>query len=96
MPISTNVRIIAATHHDLRIAIRQGLFREDMYYRLNVVPLRIPPLRERSENIPELVAHFLSRAEAAGRPSKNFVPDAMSRLQDYRWPGNVRELENLV
>lgn len=95
-PISTNVRIIAATHRDLRSAVRQGLFREDLYYRLNVVPLRIPPLRERSEDIPELVAHFLSRAEADGIPAKSFVPEAMGRLQDYRWPGNVRELENLV
>lgn len=95
-PISTNVRIIAATHRDLRSAVRQGLFREDLYYRLNVVPLRIPPLRERTEDIPELVAHFLARAEADGMPSKSFVPEAMGRLQDYRWPGNVRELENLV
>lgn len=95
-PISTNVRIIAATHRDLRTAVRQGLFREDLYYRLNVVPMRIPPLRERSEDIPELVAHFLSRAESDGMPAKSFVPEAMGRLQDYRWPGNVRELENLV
>ncbi len=95
-PIATNVRIIAATHRDLRAAVRQGLFREDLYYRLNVVPLRIPPLRERSEDIPELVAHFLTNAEAEGMPVKSFVPEAMSRLQNYRWPGNVRELENLV
>lgn len=95
-PISTNVRIIAATHRDLRSAVRQGLFREDLYYRLNVVPLRIPPLRERSEDIPELVAHFLARAESEGMPAKSFVPEAMERLKDYRWPGNVRELENLV
>ena len=95
-PISTHVRIIAATHRDLRSAVRQGLFREDLYYRLNVVPLRIPPLRERSEDIPELVAHFLARAESEGMPSKSFVPEAMERLKDYRWPGNVRELENLV
>ncbi len=95
-PISTNVRIVAATHRDLRAAVRQGLFREDLYYRLNVVPLRIPPLRERTEDIPELVAHFLSNAEADGMPPKNFLPEAMERLRDYRWPGNVRELENLV
>ncbi|MBS27495.1 MAG: nitrogen regulation protein NR(I) [Alphaproteobacteria bacterium] len=95
-PISTNVRIIAATHRDLRAAVRQGLFREDLYYRLNVVPLRIPPLRERSEDIPELVSHFLARAEAENLPAKSFEPEAMQRLQGYRWPGNVRELENLV
>ena len=95
-PISTNVRIVAATHRDLRVAVRQGLFREDLYYRLNVVPLRIPPLRERTEDIPELVAHFLSNAEVSGMPPKIFVPEAVERLQNYRWPGNVRELENLV
>ncbi|MEK9832039.1 MAG: nitrogen regulation protein NR(I) [Rhodospirillaceae bacterium] len=95
-PISTNVRIIAATHRDLRLAVRQGLFREDLYYRLNVVPLRIPPLRERSEDIPELISHFLSRAETADSAPKSFVPEAVQRLQQYRWPGNVRELENLV
>ena len=95
-PIATNVRIVAATHRDLRVAVRQGLFREDLYYRLNVVPLRIPPLRERSEDIPELVAHFLSSAEAEGMPRKTFQHEAMERLSDYRWPGNVRELENLV
>ncbi len=95
-PISTNVRIIAATHRDLRLAVRQGLFREDLYYRLNVVPLRIPPLRERSEDIPELVAHFLVNAEGRDTAPKSIVPAAMQRLQDYRWPGNVRELENLV
>lgn len=95
-PISTNVRIVAATHRDLRAAVRQGLFREDLYYRLNVVPLRIPPLRERTEDIPELVAHFLANAEADGMPPKTFVPEAIERLRNYRWPGNVRELENLV
>jgi two-component system nitrogen regulation response regulator GlnG len=95
-PISTNVRIIAATHRDMLLAVRQGLFREDLYYRLNVVPLRIPPLRERSEDIPELVSHFLANAETGDMGPKSFVPEAMQRLQDYRWPGNVRELENLV
>lgn len=96
MPISTNVRIVAATHRDLRTAVRQGLFREDLYYRLNVVPLRVPPLRERAEDIPELTTHFLNRAAADGMPAKVFVPEAILRLQDYRWPGNVRELENLI
>ena len=95
-PITANVRIVAATHRDLRNAVRQGLFREDLYYRLNVVPLRIPPLRERSEDIPELVAHFLQRAQDDTSPAKSIEPQAMERLQRYRWPGNVRELENLI
>ena len=96
MPLSTNVRIIAATHRNLQAAARQGLFREDLYYRLNVVPLRIPSLRERVEDIPELTTHFLKRAESDGMPAKVFAPEAMLRLQDYRWPGNVQELENLI
>lgn len=95
-PITANVRIIAATHRDLRTAVRQGLFREDLYYRLNVVPLRIPPLRERSEDIPELVAHFLTQSQDRTLAAKTIEPQAMERLQRYRWPGNVRELENLI
>jgi two-component system nitrogen regulation response regulator GlnG len=95
-PLTANVRIIAATHRDLRASVRQGLFREDLFYRLNVVPLRIPPLRERSEDIPELVAHFLAQAADDALPSKSIEPQAIERLQRYRWPGNVRELENLI
>jgi len=95
-PIKTNVRIICATHRDLRQLINQGLFREDLFYRLNVVPLRLPPLRERTEDIPDLVRHFLARAERDGLPRKEIAPDAMNRLMTHRWPGNVRELENLV
>ncbi len=95
-PITANVRIIAATHRDLRTAVRQGLFREDLYYRLNVVPLRIPPLRERSEDIPELVAHFLAQTSDDALPPKTIEPQAIERLQRHRWPGNVRELENLI
>ncbi|MBX3517415.1 MAG: nitrogen regulation protein NR(I) [Rhodospirillales bacterium] len=94
--IRTNVRIIAATHHDLRQLIRQGLFREDLYFRLNVVPIRLPPLRERSGDIPELVRHFMSRAGTEGLPSKMLDAAAMEKLKSYRWPGNIRELENLV
>jgi len=94
--IRANVRIVAATHHDLRRLIRQGQFREDLFYRLNVVPIRLPPLRERTEDIPELVRHFLAAAEAEGLPAKTIDPLAMDRLKAYRWPGNVRELENLV
>jgi len=95
-PIKTDVRIIAATHRDLRRLIEQGQFREDLFFRLNVVPLRLPPLRERSEDIPDLVRHFLGRAAAEGLPRKEIAADAVERLTRYRWPGNVRELENLV
>ena len=94
--IRTNVRIIAATHRDLNQSIRQGLFREDLYYRLNVVPVRMPPLRERREDIPELVAHFLSQVASEGLPWKIVDSTAMDRLRSHHWSGNVRELENLV
>jgi two-component system nitrogen regulation response regulator GlnG len=95
-PIRANVRIIAATHRDLTQLIRQGLFREDLFYRLNVVPIRLPPLRERTEDIPELVRHFLALAASEGLPIKTIDSLAMERLKRHRWPGNVRELENLV
>src|SRR6185312_1986858 len=94
--IKTDVRIIAATNRDLRQLISQGLFREDLYYRLNVVPLRLPPLRERIEDIPDLVRHFLRKAEDEGLPHKAVDNDAMDLLRLHRWPGNVRELENLI
>ena len=95
-PLRANVRIVAATHRDLRLAIRQGLFREDLFYRLNVVPLRVPPLRQRREDIPELVAHFLAVARREGLGAKTIDSEAMRRLRAYSWPGNVRELENLI
>jgi two-component system nitrogen regulation response regulator GlnG len=95
-PIVTDVRIVAATHRDWRALIRQGMFREDLFYRLNVVPLRLPPLRERPEDIPDLVRHFLSEAEKEGLPGKSLDRAAMDRMKQYRWPGNVRELENLI
>ncbi len=95
-PIKTDVRIIAATNRDLRQLIQQGLFREDLYYRLNVVPLRLPPLRERGEDIPDLVRHFLRKAEDEGLPAKRLDAEALDLLRRYRWPGNVRELENLI
>jgi len=95
-PIKTNVRIIAATHRDLRQLINHGSFREDLFYRLNVVPLRLPPLRERAEDIPDLVRHFLARAVKEGLPRKELSREAIESLQRYRWPGNVRELENLL
>jgi len=95
-PIRANVRIIAATHRDLRQAIHQGRFREDLFYRLNVVPIRLPPLRERSDDIPPLARHFLDLGRAAGLPAKTLDQAAMAALAAYRWPGNVRELENLM
>ncbi|MEK9724505.1 MAG: nitrogen regulation protein NR(I) [Rhodospirillaceae bacterium] len=94
--IQTNVRIIAATHHDLKQLIRQGLFREDLFFRLNVVPIRLPPLRERTEDIPELVRHFLARAANARLPWKTIDSEATELLARHAWPGNVRELENMV
>ncbi len=96
IPIKADVRIIAATHRDLRQAIRQGQFREDLFYRLNVVPIRLPALRERSEDIVELARHFLTSAAPAGEGSKTLDAAAQQRLREHSWPGNVRELENLM
>jgi two-component system, NtrC family, nitrogen regulation response regulator GlnG len=96
LPIRTNVRIIAATNKDLRISIAQGQFREDLFFRLNVVPLRLPPLRERGEDVPDLVRHFFNLIEKEGLPKKQLDAEAVERLKRYPWPGNVRELENLV
>ncbi len=95
-PIRANVRIVAATHRDLTQLIRQGLFREDLFYRLNVVPIRLPPLRERTEDIAELARHFLAQAANEGLPAKSLDSQALDRLRRHRWPGNVRELENMV
>ncbi len=95
-PIKTNVRIVAATNKELRILIQQGLFREDLFFRLNVVPLRLPPLRERAEDVPDLVRHFFKIAAAEGLPLKHMEAAALERMKRYRWPGNIRELENLI
>jgi two-component system, NtrC family, nitrogen regulation response regulator GlnG len=95
-PIRADSRIVAATHRDLSQLIRQGVFREDLFYRLNVAPIRIPPLRERAADIPALVRHFAALAAREGLPAKVLDEAAMERLRRYRWPGNVRELENLV
>ena len=95
-PIKTNVRIIAATNKDLRILIGQGLFREDLFFRLNVVPLRLPPLRERIEDVADLAQHFFSQAANEGLPAKHLEGGALERMKRHRWPGNIRELENLV
>ena len=96
-PISVDVRIIAATNRDLGNAIREGHFREDLYYRLNVVPLTLPPLRERKEDIPGLANYFLKRS--ALETKKTFIQvtdEAMQKLNVYAWPGNVRELANVI
>jgi two-component system nitrogen regulation response regulator GlnG len=95
-PIRTNVRIVAATHRELKSQIQQGLFREDLFYRLNVVPLRLPPLRERLDDIGDLVRHFLRLAAREGLSHKTIEAGAVERLKRHAWPGNVRELENLV
>jgi two-component system nitrogen regulation response regulator GlnG len=95
-PIKTDVRIVAATNKELRYAIQQGSFREDLFFRLNVVPLRLPPLRERVEDIPDLVRHFFTQGVADGLPTKHLEVAALEKLKRYSWPGNIRELENLV
>ncbi len=96
-PISVDVRVIAATNRDLRSAVRERTFREDLYYRLNVFPVEVPPLRERKDDIP-LIAHFLVKKYAMkiGKPIDRVGPAALRRLVEYRWPGNVRELENVI
>ncbi|MGA2192231.1 MAG: sigma-54 dependent transcriptional regulator, partial [Nitrospirota bacterium] len=95
--IKTDVRIIAATHRDLGDAVAAGKFREDLFYRLNVVSLHLPPLRDRKEDIPALAEHFLEKmAQELGAPKKSLTPKAMKRLSEYDWPGNVRELENCI
>ncbi len=95
--IQVDVRIIAATNQDLLAALEQGAFREDLYYRLNVVPVNLPPLRERQEDIPALVQHFLERFAAdTGDRVRGISQEALDKLRSYHWPGNVRELENII
>ncbi len=95
--VSVDVRVIAATNRSLPELMGEGRFREDLYYRLNVVPLRVPPLSERREDIPQLVEHFMARAaHAAGMPPRRLTDDATAALQAYEWPGNVRQLRNVV
>ena len=91
-----DVRIIAATHRDLELAISKGTFREDLFYRLNVVPIEMPALRERGEDLPLLIADLSERIKTAGRPLVQFTSGAIEALKQYRWPGNVRELANLI
>jgi two-component system response regulator HydG len=90
-----DVRVVASTHRDLPAWTRQGKFREDLYYRLNVMPLTVPPLRGRKRDLRSLAEHFLRRYEPRGQAVK-FTPAALTRLQDHSWPGNVRELRNVV
>jgi DNA-binding NtrC family response regulator len=94
--VKIDVRILAATNKNLRQLIRDGKFREDLYYRLAVVPLELPPLRDRKEDIPELVAYFLARRKGAGPRPHRMSPAALARLDAYTWPGNIRELENVI
>jgi two-component system response regulator AtoC len=95
-PLRVDVRIVAATNRDLEALVREGRFRDDLYYRLNVIPIRLPPLRERAGDLPELMQHFLgSFAQRYGRPSPIPPPELLSAARAYAWPGNVRELRNL-
>jgi transcriptional regulator with GAF, ATPase, and Fis domain len=96
-PIQVDVRIIAATHQDLERLIREGRFREDLFYRLNVLPIQVPPLRERREDIPELVEHFLRlHGPRCGKPDIQIDDDALAVLKGAPWPGNIRQLENAL
>ena len=92
-----DVRLVAATNRDLRAALEEGTFREDLYYRLNVVAIDIPPLRDHKEDIPALANFFLERyARESAKPITGITPEAMKKLMDYHWPGNVRELQNII
>jgi len=96
-PIKVDVRLIAATNRDLEAAVTEGTFRSDLYYRLNVVSIRLAPLRERREDIPSLVEHFVGEfSRSYGVEPKQITPEALRRIQDYGWPGNIRELQNVI
>src|SRR5205823_35548 len=94
--VEVDVRVIAATNHRLARLMKKGEFREDLYYRLNVVKIELPPLRERLEDVPLLAAHFAEKYARPGEQPKRIAPAAMEVLLNYRWPGNIRELENLI
>ena len=95
-PIKVDVRVIAATHQNLEERVERGIFREDLYHRLNVIRIELPPLRSRTEDVPDLLAHYLRQAaNELGTETKSLAPITLERLQAYRWPGNVRELVNL-
>ncbi|MDO9128109.1 MAG: nitrogen regulation protein NR(I) [Parvibaculum sp.] len=96
-PVKVDIRLISATNRDMLQMVKEGRFREDLYYRLNVFPIHVPPLRERKDDIPELVAHFIRRLAAEeGKPVVGISSDALSMLRAYDWPGNVRQVENTV
>jgi DNA-binding NtrC family response regulator len=95
--LTVDIRLIAASNRDLENEVKEGRFRQDLFFRLNVVPLALPPLRERPEDIPLLAAHFATKsAEKHGQPTAELAPELIEVLQEYEWPGNVRELENLI
>src|SRR5206468_6100867 len=95
--IKTDVRLIAASNRDLETAVREGVMREDLFYRLNVIPIHLPPLRERREDIPFLVAHFIQKfSKAMSKDVRGVTPEAMAVLERYHWPGNIRQLENAL
>jgi DNA-binding NtrC family response regulator len=94
--IPVDVRIVCATHQNLKELMKAGRFREDLFYRLAVVPIELPPLRERAEDIPLLVAQILRRRKSAGPRPVEIAPEAIRRLASYAWPGNIRELENVI
>ena len=94
--VQVDVRVVAATHRDLETEIAAGRFREDLYYRLNVLPMVTPPLRERNDDVPELLSFFAKKCANFGKPPIRFKPEFLTALQKYPWPGNVRELSNLV
>jgi DNA-binding NtrC family response regulator len=95
--VTVDVRIIAATNNDLKAMLEEGRFREDLYYRLNVIHVHLPPLRERREDVPPLIHHFLSKyCREMNVPQKRFAPEALKTLAEHGWPGNVRQLENVI
>ena len=95
--IKVDVRIVAATNVDLRRAVEEGRFREDLFYRLNVIAVQLPPLRQRKEDVPALVTHFVEKySKENDKPVAGVTPEALQALMDYDWPGNVRELENVI
>jgi two-component system response regulator HydG len=94
--VPVDIRVLSATHRDLAAMVETGRFRMDLFYRLNVVRIEVPPLRQRMEDVPLLVQHFLDEARRAGSPVEGLADDALGRLLEHDWPGNVRELENVI